>query len=73
MGGTLLLVSHDRQFVDNTVMTSWIFEGNGVIEEFVGGYHDAQQQRAQVLQSRQVEKPSKKAKVVEETPKTYGL
>lgn len=68
--GTLLLVSHDRQFVDNTVMTSWIFEGNGVIEEFVGGYHDAQQQRAQVLQSRQVEKPSKKAKVVEETPKT---
>ncbi|MFI3276513.1 ABC transporter ATP-binding protein, partial [Vibrio sp.] len=26
--GTLLLVSHDRQFVDNTVMTSWIFEGN---------------------------------------------
>ncbi|UTT84754.1 ABC transporter ATP-binding protein [Vibrio pelagius] len=68
--GTLLLVSHDRQFVDNTVMTSWIFEGNGVIEEFVGGYHDAQQQRAQVLQSRQAEKPSKKAKVVEETPKT---
>lgn len=68
--GTLLLVSHDRQFVDNTVMTSWIFEGNGVIEEFVGGYHDAQQQRTQVLQSRQVEKPSKKAKVVEETPKT---
>ncbi|MDK9735788.1 ABC transporter ATP-binding protein [Vibrio sp. D404a] len=71
--GTLLLVSHDRQFVDNTVMTSWIFEGNGVIEEFVGGYHDAQQQRTQVLQSRQVEKPSKKAKVVEETPKTTAV
>lgn len=47
--GTLLLVSHDRQFVDNTVMTSWIFEDNGVIEEFVGGYHDAQQQRKQAL------------------------
>lgn len=44
--GTLLLVSHDRQFVDNTVATSWIFEGNGVIEEYVGGYHDAQEQRA---------------------------
>ncbi|MBW3697011.1 ABC transporter ATP-binding protein [Vibrio sp. T187] len=68
--GTLLLVSHDRQFVDNTVMTSWIFEGEGVIEEFVGGYHDAQQQRKQVLQSRQVEKPAKQVKVVEETPKT---
>ncbi len=50
--GTLLLVSHDRQFVDNTVMTSWIFEGNGHIEEFVGGYHDAQQQRQQVKASR---------------------
>ncbi|TKF31176.1 ABC transporter ATP-binding protein [Vibrio kanaloae] len=68
--GTLLLVSHDRQFVDNTVMTSWIFEGNGVIEEFVGGYHDAQQQRKQALEYRQVEKPSKPEKVVEETSKT---
>ncbi|MEZ9761578.1 ABC transporter ATP-binding protein [Vibrio splendidus] len=68
--GTLLLVSHDRQFVDNTVMTSWIFEGNGVVEEFVGGYHDAQKQRAQALEYRQVEKPSKTEKVVEETPKT---
>ncbi|OED73290.1 ABC transporter ATP-binding protein [Vibrio splendidus ZS-139] len=68
--GTLLLVSHDRQFVDNTVMTSWIFEGNGVVEEFVGGYHDAQKQRAQALEYRQVEKPAKTDKVVEETPKT---
>ncbi|WP_114764456.1 ABC transporter ATP-binding protein [Vibrio rhodolitus] len=63
--GTLLLVSHDRQFVDNTVATSWIFEGNGVIEEFVGGYHDAQQQREQVKQSRAVEKPAKEKEVVE--------
>jgi ATP-binding cassette subfamily F protein uup len=69
--GTLLLVSHDREFVDNTVTTSWIFEGNGVIEEFVGGYHDAKQQREQVLASRAVmEKAAKIEKVVEETPKT---
>ncbi len=69
--GTLLLVSHDREFVDNTVTTSWIFEGNGVIEEFVGGYHDARQQREQVLVARQsAEKVAKKEKVVEETPKT---
>lgn len=68
--GTLLLVSHDRQFVDNTVTTSWIFEGEGVIEEFVGGYHDAQQQRAQTQKARAVEKPTKIAKQVEETPKT---
>ncbi|HGS4503112.1 TPA: ABC transporter ATP-binding protein [Vibrio parahaemolyticus] len=69
--GTLLLVSHDREFVDNTVTTSWIFEGDGVIEEFVGGYHDAKQQRAQALAVRfSTEKPAKKEKVVEETPKT---
>ncbi|EHR6179128.1 ABC transporter ATP-binding protein [Vibrio parahaemolyticus] len=69
--GTLLLVSHDREFVDNTVTTSWIFEGDGVIEEFVGGYHDAKQQRDQSLAVRfSTEKPAKKEKVVEETPKT---
>ncbi|WP_406733495.1 ABC transporter ATP-binding protein [Vibrio scophthalmi] len=68
--GTLLLVSHDRQFVDNTVMTSWIFEGNGKIEEFVGGYHDAQQQRSQVLKSRTPEKPAKAKPVVEASLKS---
>ncbi|WP_434998354.1 ABC transporter ATP-binding protein [Vibrio scophthalmi] len=68
--GTLLLVSHDRQFVDNTVMTSWIFEGNGKIEEFVGGYHDAQQQRSQVLKSRAPEKTAKAKPVVEASLKS---
>ncbi|AIX74228.1 MAG: ABC transporter ATP-binding protein [Mixta calida] len=52
--GTVLLVSHDRQFVDNTVTECWIFEGNGEIGAFVGGYHDAQQQRAAFRQSRAV-------------------
>lgn len=68
--GTLLLVSHDREFVDNTVTTSWIFEGNGKIEEFVGGYHDAQQQRSQVLQSRSIENVVKQEKSVEPAPKS---
>ncbi|WP_428772503.1 ABC transporter ATP-binding protein [Vibrio sp.] len=71
--GTLLLVSHDRQFVDNTVTTSWIFEGEGKIEEFVGGYHDAQQQRSQVKASRLAEKPAVKAQPVEESPKTQPV
>lgn len=65
--GTLLLVSHDRQFVDNTVTTSWIFEGNGQISEYVGGYHDAQQQRANVQAMRAEYAPKKVA--VEEKPK----
>lgn len=44
--GTVLLVSHDRQFVNNSATECWIFEGNGVIDAFVGGYDDAHHQRA---------------------------
>ncbi|TNH41980.1 ABC transporter ATP-binding protein [Photorhabdus luminescens] len=51
--GTVLLVSHDRQFVDNSVAECWIFEGNGVINNYVGGYYDAQQQREQTISLRQ--------------------
>lgn len=38
--GTLLLVSHDRVFLDNVVTSTLAFAGDGVIEEFVGGYED---------------------------------
>ncbi|HGE8422898.1 TPA: ABC transporter ATP-binding protein [Serratia marcescens] len=51
--GTVLLVSHDRQFVDNSVTECWIFEGNGVIKAFVGGYYDAHHQRATAKPIRQ--------------------
>lgn len=40
--GTLILVSHDREFVDNLVTSSLYFAGDGRIEEFVGGYQDIQ-------------------------------
>ncbi|MDC9588400.1 ABC transporter ATP-binding protein [Xenorhabdus sp. XENO-10] len=51
--GTVILVSHDRQFVDNSVTECWIFEGNGEINNYVGGYYDAQQQRMQTISLRQ--------------------
>ncbi|WON78233.1 ABC transporter ATP-binding protein [Serratia sp. UGAL515B_01] len=51
--GTVLLVSHDRQFVDNSVTECWIFEGNGVIDTYVGGYYDAHHQRATAKPIRQ--------------------
>ena len=35
--GTLLLVSHDRRFIDNTVTGCWLFEGDGRISDYVGG------------------------------------
>lgn len=52
--GTVLLVSHDREFVDNSVTECWIFEGNGVIKSFVGGYYGAHQQRAGAKPMRQI-------------------
>ena len=51
--GTVLLVSHDRQFVDNTVTECWIFEGGGKIGRYVGGYHDARGQQEQYVALKQ--------------------
>ena len=52
--GTVMLVSHDREFVDNSATECWIYEGNGVINSYVGGYFDAQQQRRNQKPIRQV-------------------
>lgn len=38
--GTVLLVSHDRAFMDNVVTSVFAFEGNGRVKEYVGGYTD---------------------------------
>ena len=38
--GTILLVSHDRKFMDNVVTSLMVFEGDGKINEYVGGYSD---------------------------------
>ena len=43
--GTLLLVSHDRAFLDNVVTGTLVFEGDGRIGEYVGGYSDWLRQR----------------------------
>jgi ATP-binding cassette subfamily F protein uup len=46
--GTLLLVSHDRAFLDNVVTSALVFEGDGHIGEYVGGYSDWLRQRQAV-------------------------
>ena len=43
--GTLLLVSHDRAFIDNVVTSTLVFEGQGEVREYVGGYEDWLRQR----------------------------
>jgi len=43
--GTLLLVSHDRVFLDNVVTSTLVFEGGGRVQEYVGGYDDWLRQR----------------------------
>jgi ATP-binding cassette subfamily F protein uup len=55
--GTLLLVSHDRAFLDNVVATSLVFEGDARVNAYVGGYTDWLAQRP----APEPEKPEKKA------------
>ena len=46
--GTLLLVSHDRAFIDHVVTSTLVFEGEGRVQEYVGGYADWLRQRRHV-------------------------
>ena len=45
--GTILLVSHDRTFINNIVTSTAVFEGGSVVKEYVGGYDDWLRQRPQ--------------------------
>lgn len=58
--GTLILVSHDRDFIDKVVTSTIVMEGDGVLSEFVGGYDDWLRQRATL----EADKSSKKKTTV---------
>ncbi|MGE3920658.1 MAG: ATP-binding cassette domain-containing protein [Gammaproteobacteria bacterium] len=66
--GTLLLVSHDRVFIDNVVSSTLAFEGDGKIQEYVGGYQDWLRQRKTVPEKKQDKKIVQEPKT--EKPKT---
>jgi len=71
--GTLLLVSHDRAFLDNVVTSTLVFEGDGKVQEYVGGYQDWLRQRPEPLKPDSVKKsqaPVAKEKVEPATPIT---
>ncbi|NEV64206.1 ATP-binding cassette domain-containing protein [Thiorhodococcus minor] len=56
-GGTLLLVSHDRALLDNVVTSTLVFEGDGRVSEYVGGYEDWLRQRPAPVAQPAAEKP----------------
>ncbi|MCK5727615.1 MAG: ATP-binding cassette domain-containing protein [Methylococcales bacterium] len=71
--GTVLLVSHDRAFLDNVVTSVLIFDGTGHINEFIGGYsdwslHHQQQRKAQQAQEK-TKSNLKKSKANTDNPK----
>lgn len=65
--GTLLLVSHDRAFLDNVVTSTIAFEGEGNVQEYVGGYEDWIRQGGKFPDesTAEVEKPQKAEKKAE--------
>jgi ABC transport system ATP-binding/permease protein len=56
--GTILLVSHDRAFLDNVVTSVFVFEGDGRVVEYVGGYEDWVRQRDAGDAARQAATPA---------------
>ncbi|MFT5665788.1 MAG: ATP-binding cassette subfamily F protein uup, partial [Gammaproteobacteria bacterium] len=60
--GSLLLVSHDRNFIDNTVTSTLVFEGEGEVNEYVGGYIDWLRQRTTTTESAQAINSKTKSK-----------
>jgi ATP-binding cassette subfamily F protein uup len=49
--GTLLLVSHDRTFLDNVVTSTLVFEGDGKFIEYAGGYDDWERYQRQIFET----------------------
>jgi len=70
--GTILMVSHDRAFLNNVVTSTIVFEGKGQLQEYVGGYDDWLRQRAEhvePLKTAPGEQKQKKGKTPQEKQK----
>ena len=64
--GTLIVVSHDRQFLDNVVTSTIVFEDDGLVREYVGGYSDwLRQGHALAVTDKPVEAEQKKRAAAE--------
>ena len=70
--GTLLLVSHDRAFLDNVVTRSLVFEGEGRIGEYVGGYSDWLRQKKTAEKTARQDTAASPAPAVKAASKKQG-
>ena len=66
--GTVLIVSHDRAFINNLVTSCFVFEGEGKISEYVGSYDDWLRQKPAVKAPNKAQKSAKKKETPTETP-----
>jgi ATP-binding cassette subfamily F protein uup len=72
--GTVLLVSHDRAFIDNVVTSTLVFEGERKVSEYVGGYDDWLRQRkvpAPVLPGREEKRDRRPARSAQKRKLTF--
>jgi ATP-binding cassette subfamily F protein uup len=60
--GTLIVVSHDRDFLDNVVTSTIVFEDNGRVQEYVGGYSDWERQGHQLAVPDRPQEPAAKTR-----------
>jgi ATP-binding cassette subfamily F protein uup len=60
--GTLLLISHDRTFLNNIVSSTIVMEGDAIIEQYVGGYDDYIQQKSEKINTKPKKDADPKAK-----------
>ena len=67
--GTVLLVSHDRAFLNDVVTSTFVLQGEGRIKEYVGGYDDWLRQRGQETAAQSTEPAKKKIKPKPAQPK----
>ena len=70
--GTLLLVSHDREFLDNVVTSTFVLEGDGEVHPYPGGYADYLAQRPAPIKTAAAPKPIKTAAPTKPTKLSYG-
>ena len=66
--GCLIVISHDRYFLDNIVDHLFVFEGNGIVKDFPGNYSDFRKWQEEFIKAnKEIEKPKEK---ITEKPKT---